>query len=238
VALIECRDLSITVENRREILSGISFTVDPGDFVALLGENGAGKTTLLDTVMGFRRADRGTVSVNGRDPRDDNYDQRQEVAYLSEKVDMPADWTVRDFLDFNRYFYRDYQTSEEDLRVKEWGIHPGERIVNLSAGEIRRVQIVAALCQKPRVFIIDEISAVLDIVGRRKFMSTLDELNRSSGATILFATNILEDLEKSVTHILVLKAGRLLTDLPLREFMAESHTPSLADAVARRIESS
>jgi ABC-2 type transport system ATP-binding protein len=238
MAQILCSDLTITVENKRPILSEITFRIESGYFVAVLGENGAGKTTLLDTVMGFRKPNLGQIQVNGLPPCNDPYDQRQEIAYLSEKVDMPADWTAQDFLEFNRYFYGDYQFHQESSLLKEWGIRLNDRIVNLSAGEIRRVQIIAALCQKPRLFIIDEISAVLDIVGRRKFMSTLKDLHRSSGATILFATNILEDLEECITHLLILKKGKLLTYQSLKEFMDTAQMASLSDAVAGRIEES
>ncbi len=236
MARILCNNLTITVVNKRPILSEITFRIEPGYFVAVLGENGAGKTTLLDTVMGFRKPNRGQIQVNSLPPYNDPYNQRQEIAYLSEKVDMPADWTAQDFLEFNRYFYGDYQLHQESSLLKEWGIRLNDRIVNLSAGEIRRVQIIAALCQKPRLFIIDEISAVLDIVGRRKFMSTLKDLHRSSGATILFATNILEDLEECITHLLILKKGKLLTYQSLKEFMDTAQTASLSDAVAGRIE--
>ncbi len=233
---VRAEKVCVAVENGREILTEISFAIAPGSFTAILGENGAGKTTLLDTIMGFRRPHSGRIMVDGLAPANDNYLQRREIAYLSEKVDMPADWTASEFLAFNRFFYPKYQVSLEAPLLAEWGISPGARIVNLSAGEIRRVQIVAALCQVPRLFVIDEIAAVLDIVGRRKFMATLKERHQSSGATILFATNILEDLNEAASHILILKKGRLVVHQAVSDFMKSCATPSLADGVAARIE--
>ena len=233
---VRAEKVCVRVENGREILTDITFDIAPGSFVAILGENGAGKTSLLDTIMGFRRPCAGRLTVDGLAPAEDHHLQRRQIAYLSEKVDMPADWTASEFLAFNRFFYPDYQESREASLLSEWGISGLQRIVNLSAGEIRRVQIVAALCQVPRLFIVDEIAAVLDIVGRRKFMATLKELHRSSGATILFATNILEDLNEAASHILILKKGRLVVHQSVSEFMTACATPSLADGVAARIE--
>jgi ABC-2 type transport system ATP-binding protein len=236
MTLIDCHNLCVKAENGSEILSRVSFQINRGAFIAVLGENGAGKTTLLDTMMGFRKPSDGTLLIDGLNVVEDNYHQRQTVAYLSEKVDMPGDWTCGEFLEFNRFFYPRYETEVERSLMAQWQIRSEERIVNLSAGELRRVQIIAALCQNPTLLIIDEISAVLDIVGRRRFMSTLKNLYRRAAATILFATNILEDLESAVTHILILRQGRLLTFQPLEEFMGASPMPSLADRVAKRIE--
>ena len=82
-------------------------------------------------------------------------------------------------------------------------------IGHLSAGEIRRAQIVGALSIKPQLILVDEITAVLDIVGRQKFFEILTALNQSLGCTIFMATNIMEGLATHLTHAMIIKDGRI-----------------------------
>ena len=194
----------------RVILDNVTFAVPEGAFVALLGENGAGKTTLADLILGFRAPTAGSLSVLRGIPCADPFALRQKVAYLSEKIDIPGDWSVREFLDFNAFFYSAYDRAiERDLSAR-FRLDKFNRLGNMSAGEIRRAQVVAALSSQPRLIVVDEITAVLDIVGRRRFMEVLRERNRASGTTVVMATNILEDLTEYVTHVLLMRHGREL----------------------------
>src|SRR5437870_3977210 len=105
---LKIEGLTHTVNRERTILRELSLTIPAGAFVAILGENGAGKTTLLDMIMGFRSPTAGTIHVDGAQPAKDHWEKRAFIAYLSEKMDLPGDWSVADFLGFNRFFYPHY----------------------------------------------------------------------------------------------------------------------------------
>jgi ABC-2 type transport system ATP-binding protein len=216
--------------NGRVILRDIAASIPTGAFVGVLGENGAGKTTLLDLLMGFRVPSQGMIAVLDEQPHRDHWEARRRIAYLSEKVDMPGDWSIQEFLEFHQFFYPQYSHERQQYLLNEFRIAPQDRVGNLSAGEIRRAQIVAALASFPDIVVVDEISAVLDIVGRRKFMRLLHEQSQISQATIVFATNILEDLVNHISHILLLRQGTLHTFTTLEDFTqghAESEFPQL-----------
>ncbi|MBS1958673.1 MAG: ABC transporter ATP-binding protein [Bdellovibrionales bacterium] len=207
-AIIKVKNLSF-VANGRTILSDISFEANAGKWLAVLGENGSGKTSLLDQLMGFRKPSNGNIEVMGEDPQKDPYELRQQVAYLSEKVDLPGDCSIKEFLRFNAHFYKKHDAELEQNLIKALGIGINNRIGNLSAGEIRRVQIAASLAYKPKIILIDEITAVLDIVGRRKLMRLLKQA-ANEGACIVFATNILEGLYGNADDVLLLSSGKVL----------------------------
>lgn len=232
---VEIKDLEYQI-NKKRILNNIALDIRQGSFVAVLGENGAGKTTLLDLIMGFRKPTQGSIKVQGNQPYEDNWIQRQEIAYLSEKVDIPGDWSVGDFLEFNKYFYKNYSEEKELTFVKEFGVDRENRLGNMSAGEIRRVQLVASLSIQPRLIVIDEITAVLDIVGRRKFMNLLHDLSKSTRCTIILATNILEDLADHISDVLLIKKGEMRIFQTLHIFLKGTNKSKFSQRVADLLE--
>jgi ABC-2 type transport system ATP-binding protein len=184
--------------------------------------------------MGFRRRSAGNLTVMGADPQADPWQTRYRIAYLSEKMDMPGDWDSADFLAFYRKFYPAYNREREKALMADFAINYDERVGNLSAGEIRRLQIVAALAMEPELVIVDEITAVLDILGRRKFLKALQHMQRLRGLTVVLATNIPEGLETYAQNVLLLHRARQLQFSSTAEIL--NGGKDLADAVATRLE--
>jgi ABC-2 type transport system ATP-binding protein len=205
--------------------------------VALLGENGAGKTTLMDLLMGFRKPSSGQIWVNEKEPSSDPWTQRAEISYLSEKMGLPGDWSVTDFLSFNRFFYPNYSLELESELISLFRVNPKARIFNLSAGEVRRVQVVSSLSINPKLVLADEITAVLDIIGRQRFLNFLFQLNQKHQTTIILATNILEDLINYLTHVGLLSNSELVLFQSKHEFLKDSHPNEFSKLVASRLES-
>jgi ABC-2 type transport system ATP-binding protein len=200
----------------------------------VLGENGAGKTTLLDLLMGFRRRTAGTISVMGHDPESDPWESRARIAYLSEKVDVPGDWEAAEFLSFHRHFFPRFDADEERGLLQALRVQPRARAGTLSAGEARRLQIVGALAARPELVIADEITAVLDILGRRQFLGLLKERQQRTGLTVVLATNVPEGLEPYADSILLLSRGRQLAFGSMADISSGGR--DLAEAVARELE--
>jgi ABC-2 type transport system ATP-binding protein len=204
--------------NEKQILSNLQFTLQPGTFTALLGENGSGKSTLLDLLMGYRLPKQGEITVEGKAPHLDDLTLKANTIYLSEKMEVPVYWKIGDYLDFHRHFYPNYSTESEKFYMNEYKISRNTSIRSLSAGENKRAQIVAALASQPQLMMIDEITAVLDIVGRQRFMTHLSEL-KAKGATVLMATNILENIEHYTSHLLLLNRGKVSFFGPMNSFV-------------------
>ncbi|MBI3544622.1 MAG: ABC transporter ATP-binding protein [Deltaproteobacteria bacterium] len=232
--MISARALSY-VAGKRKILDDLSFEIPKGTFTVVVGENGAGKTTLLKLLMGMARPTSGSLTVRGEHPYDDPFAARRKIAYLAERMNPPVNWSVAEYLAFNRHFYPDYSTELEGRLLKRFRIKPEMRIGQLSAGQWRRAQVTAALAFQPDVILIDEITAVLDIVGRADFMDVLRELESRSETTILMATNIIDDIDTYATDVLLLHEGRLARRSTKAELLALSSGASLTQTLATMI---
>lgn len=228
--MVIANGLGYRLGSGREILVAIDFTLPPGSCLAVVGENGAGKTTLLDLLMGFRRRTRGNLSVLDHDPDTDPWQSRSRIAYLSEKVDLPGDWEAADFLEFHRRFYPAYDRDAEAALMDRLGLRYQARLGTMSAGEIRRVQIVGALAAQPELLIADEITAVLDILGRRLFLALLKEREKAIGLTTVLATNVPEGLDLYADYVLLISRGRQVAFASVASFTGDAR--SLADAIA------
>ena len=187
--------------------------------------------------MGLVRPSSGKVKVLGREPSLDPSEDRLKISYISERVNPPMDWSVREFLNFNRHFYPHYNVEKEKELLKDFRISADARIGLLSAGEIRRVQVIAGLSSHPEVLLIDEITAVLDIVGRAKFNGILQQLRQQNPLiTIIMATNILDDIDTYASHVLLLNQGKLKF-YERKEVLLSTHSrQSLTQILAHKIE--
>jgi len=227
--MVSARDLGFRLRSR-DILAAVDFALPRGAFLAVVGENGAGKTTLLDLLLGFRRRTTGELVVLDHDPGTDPWQTRLRIAYLSEKVDLPGDWEAREFLEFHRRFYPSYDRQEEAALMGRLGVRGDAVLGTMSAGEIRRVQIAGALAARPDLMIADEITALLDILGRRLFLTLVRERQQTSGLTTVLATNVPEGLDAYADHVLLISQGRQVAFSGVASFIGSENT--LADAVA------
>lgn len=235
--MVQVENLSHTVQKKKTILADINFSVEKGSFVAVVGENGAGKTTLLDLLMGFKKPTEGKVFVMDEEPWLDSWEKRARIAYLSEKIDFPGDWSVATLLEFNRFFYKNYSMEREKELTEFFRVDVNNRIGNLSAGEIRRAQIVAALSIQPELIIVDEVTAVLDIDARKKFLTLMQEF-QAKGSTIVLATNIPEGLGRYISHVLLVHRGKMKESNTLDALLEKNKDKSFEEIISDIIGSS
>lgn len=194
-----------------------SLVIDAGERVIICGCNGAGKSTLLSIIGGRKHISGRTVMVLGRECFDDCSLSR-DVCYL-------GDWWRTDFfldVDVATFLGESICNSE---RCKELcfllQIDLNWRISQLSDGQRRRCQILTALTSSEtfKVYVLDEVTADLDIVSRERLLSWLNRQSSDFGATVLLATHIMDGLNEWATRILYLEDGRVNIDIPVEERM-------------------
>lgn len=227
--MIKVNNMGFEIKNKT-ILNGLDFDLPKGRFLAVLGENGAGKTTFLDLLMGFKSPTSGGIKVFDSEYDDDSCELRKKISYMSEKIDIPGDWNGRDFLDFHSFFYDTYDFALEKELIDIFKIDETQRSGSMSAGEGRRLQIVGALATHPELIIIDEITAVLDILARIRFLKTLKRVQQEQETTIILATNIPEGLEHYASDILLLNRGNQLSFSSIDKFI-DKKNDTLAEQV-------
>ena len=220
------------VRDRRLLLDQISFEVRTGQHWALLGPNGAGKSTLLRLLATYAHPTRGTVDVLGhRLGRVDVFTLRPLVAHVTAHHPLTSSRTVREVvltgLTGTIEIPQRWRPAEPDLRRAEamLGLMGLARLADarwptLSQGERGRTLIARALMSDPRVLLLDEPSAGLDIAGREQLLASIDDLRaRQPALATILVTHHLEELPASTTHALLLRDGRAVAAGPADEVL-------------------
>jgi ABC-2 type transport system ATP-binding protein len=199
-----------------EALKGISFELPTHCFAVLLGRNGVGKSTLMKILMREEAADTGSATVAGLSLDSDHPQWGAQVITVSEGFSYPLRESVGDFLLHYGRFFPSWDASVFQRLMARFGVPAGQHILELSRGQQVQVRLVAALAAKPKVILLDEVTAVLDARARQ---SALKELKRftAEGGAVLLATNIASEVSGFATQTLVLEDGRLALNRSLKE---------------------
>jgi len=203
--LISIENLSYTVPYGETILKDINLELGAGEFLGLLGHNGSGKTTLIDIILGNRGYTGGSIKILDEDPHNAERKNKKDIVYLSQDVQIRGDVTIKEFLKFHSAFYPNYSTEIQSHLLDVFDITPDQKVGVLSTGQQKKVQVVAGLSAKPKLIIIDEITAVMDPETRDIFFRELMATNIDHNSSIILATNIAEDLVDRANKVLFIE---------------------------------
>lgn len=191
--LITLKNVTYTIPYGETILENINFEIAENEFIGVLGHNGTGKTTLMDVIMGLKQV-KGTINVLGENPHDLDRKNKSKIVFLSQDVAIKGNITIGQFLEFHSSFYSDYSVEDEKHLLKVFELKKEMKVGALSTGQQKKVQIIAGLSTKPKLIIIDEITAVLDPETREVFFRELEIVRNKHHSAVILATNIAEDL--------------------------------------------
>lgn len=200
-------------------LEGVSFTVHPGETVALLGRNGAGKSTLIGCLMGFLVPDRGSVDLFGQNVLNLPRELRARTGFVPQTMTGFGAFTVGKLIDYIGAFYG--SLPPVDPALLHWAdLDPKKLVRSLSGGQRQRLAILLAMRHAPDFLVLDEPVASLDPHARRDFMNLLGDYARRTGASVLISSHILSDLERLCSRLLFLRQGQVVLDVPTTVFRA------------------
>ena len=222
---LEIRSLRKTYANGRDALRGIDLAVADGDFFALLGPNGAGKSTTISIVTSLTRKTGGTVAVYGVDIDEDFELAKTFLGVVPQEFNFSMFETVWEIVLNQAGFYglpkaRAVARTEECLRQVGLWEKRLERSRMLSGGMKRRLMIARALVHQPKLLILDEPTAGVDIEVRRQMWDLLQDLNRH-GTTIILTTHYLEEAERLCRNIAIIDQGKIIEDTSMKDLLAK-----------------
>ena len=212
-------------------LKNVSFGVEAGQKVALLGHNGAGKTTLMKAILGLIGVDAGRIEVMGTAPG--SAAARAGVAYLPENVAFHSALTGCEQMRLYLRLRKQPVKLADDL-LDRVGLGPAanRRIGTYSKGMRQKVGLAQALIGTPKLMILDEPTSGLDPVSRRDFYAILDDLARA-GTTILLSSHALTEVEARTDRIVILSKGELVADDTLAGLREQAGLPTHIQIRAR-----
>ncbi|MCX7978176.1 MAG: ABC transporter ATP-binding protein [Bdellovibrionaceae bacterium] len=197
----------------------VSFSVAVGEIYGLLGPNGAGKTTLISTVTTLEKPDAGSVRVFGWDVEKNPREAKRLFGIVHQEIINSGFFTVQEILEFQSGFYglrRNHDRIKFLLERLDLGRHAQKKVKQLSGGMKRRLMIAKALVHSPRLLLLDEPTAGVDIELRSSLWEFVREL-RAEGTAVLLTTHYLEEAEKLCDRVGILHQGRLECEGKTRE---------------------
>ena len=221
---LEIIDLVKTYPTGVKAVQGINLTVEQGDFYALLGHNGAGKSTTIGIISALVNKTSGQVKVFGYDLDSDKAALKQQIGLVPQEFNFNQFERVIDVLVQQAGFYG-INKSEALKRAEIWlkKLNLWEKRTHLtrelSGGMKRRVMIARALMHEPKLLILDEPTAGVDIELRRSLWQFLRELNEQ-GTTVILTTHYLEEAENLCHHIGIIQHGQLIENTTMKALLA------------------
>jgi ABC-2 type transport system ATP-binding protein len=222
---LSVRNLRKTYDHRVEALKGVSLDVAPGDFFALLGPNGAGKSTLIGIVSSLVNKGEGEVKVFGVDLSKQRDAAMRLIGLVPQEINFNMFEKPLDILVNYAGFYgvpraEAIVRAEQELKHAQLWDKADMMSRTLSGGMKRRLMIARAMMTRPRLLILDEPTAGVDIEIRRGMWKTLKEIN-AAGTTIILTTHYLEEAENLCRNLAIIDRGRIVEQGPMRTLLAK-----------------
>ena len=222
---ISIKDLDKTYANGVEALKGVSLEVQQGDFFALLGPNGAGKSTIIGVISTLINKSGGSVEVFGRSVDTHIYETKLDLGVVPQEINFSQFEKVKDIVLTQAGYYglpRKLAKERCEKYLKKLGLWEkrSERSRSLSGGMKRRLMIARALVHEPRLLILDEPTAGVDIELRRSMWNFLTEIN-ANGTTIILTTHYLEEAEQMCRNIAIIDEGEIIENTSMKKLIGE-----------------
>ena len=210
--ILEFRDIERSFKRNVPVLNGVTFAMEAGEVVALLGRNGAGKTTLIRIAMGMLHPHGGSVRVFGASPTEDPVAIKRRIGYVAEDQVLPPGSRIAELIALHRYLFPRWDGALEQQLMDRFALQPASRIKHLSKGQARQVALLCAVCHRPELLLLDEPAGGLDPAARREFLETAIQLLNREGTAILFSSNHMNDVERLGGRVILLDEGKVRLD--------------------------
>lgn len=206
--IIETKNLTKSYGKARGIID-VNLTVEQGEIFGFIGPNGAGKSTTIRTLLSLIKKTSGEAKIFGLDCEKDKVEILKEVGYLPSEVFYYDNMKARDLLNYSASFYNK-DCSEKIKELSEaLELDLNKKIEDMSLGNKKKVGIVQGLLHSPKLIILDEPTSGLDPLMQKKFFEIIKKENER-GATVLFSSHILSEVQKICDRVAIIKEGRII----------------------------
>ena len=197
---------------KTEAVAGLSLKVPEGQVTAFLGPNGAGKSTTIKCLLNLHRPDSGGANVLGIDSRKLGPREFTQIGYVSENMELPLWMTVRQFLDYCRPLYPNWDRPFEAQLMRQFDLPEKTKLKDLSRGMRMKAALLSSLAYRPKLVVLDEPFSGLDPLVRDEFIRGLLELTEQEGWTVFVSSHDIEEVQRLADRVAIINRGKLALD--------------------------
>jgi len=242
--IIEVKNL---VKQYKELkaIDNLSFEVHEGEILGLLGPNGSGKSTTINCILSLLEFSKGTIKIFGKDMKPDAYDVKSKIGVVFQEVSVFDELTVYENIDyFCGLYIKDKKTRKQYIEdaIRLVGLEDFKKFYpkKLSGGLLRRLNIACGIAHKPKLIFLDEPTVAVDPQSRNNILDGIKKL-RKNGATIVYTTHYMEEVEILCDRVIILDKGKILAtgttdELKKKAKIEEKVTVEVNDLVPGYIE--
>ena len=216
MAVLECKNLTKQY-GHVTALEDVSFSIEPGRIVGLLGPNGSGKTTLIKLANGLLTPTSGELTICNADPGKETH---AIVSYLPERTSIPLWMTASQLLDFYQDFYKDFRRDAAEEMLAHLNIPAQQRIKQMSKGTREKVQLIVTMSRAAQLYLLDEPIGGVDPATRDYILSTIIG-NYNPEAAVVISTHLIADVEKVLDEVIFINQGHVVLQSSVDEIREE-----------------
>lgn len=228
MAVLEVKGLS--KQYPEFLLDGISFSLEEGRIMGLIGRNGAGKTTTLKSIFNIVHKSGGEIKIFGFDMPGDEQKIKTLIGYTGGAINYYQRKKLKDIAAVTRRFYTNWDDDAYRRYSDVFSLNEEKTPLQLSEGMRVKFSLTLALSHNAKLLILDEPTSGLDPVSRAELLDTFTYL-KGKGVSILFSTHITSDLEKCADDITYIAKGSLIASMPLERFLCENRAAGHGDTL-------
>lgn len=206
---------NLTKEYKKiKAIDHLSFEVKEGEILGLLGPNGSGKTTTINCLLQLLKFQEGKIKMFGQEMKEDSYDIKRQIGVVFQEVAVFEELTVYDNIDyFCGLYIKDKKKRKEYIEqaISLVGLQDYKKLYpkQLSGGLLRRLNIACGIAHKPKILFLDEVTVAVDPQSRNHILQGVEKL-RKEGATVIYTTHYMEEVEILCDRIIILDQGKIL----------------------------
>lgn len=206
--MLRVENLSKKFDNFK--LTNISFNLEEGYIMGLIGPNGSGKTTLIKLIMGLLQPDEGKIYFKGEDISKNTTEFKENIGFVYDNLYFYEHLKVKDFMNMISGFYKNFDKDKFENYLLKFNINKNLRISNLSKGQSIKLMLAKAISHEAKLLILDEPTSGLDPIFRKEMIHILQEELEGGDKSVIISTHIIQDLSRAADYITFINNGELV----------------------------